>query len=208
MRKYCFFLTCLFLFSYASAQWRVGGKIGANFSNLEEGERAEFVKQRVGFQAGAVSDCQINRWLSLQGEVLFAQYHVLYDNYLLDMTHPIETVYPKIQKPSIRTYEIDVPIMAKFTPFQAVRGFKIETGVQPGFFLKERISADSQHYERTDLHDRNIVNCSLLLGLAFEFPANWFIETRFDRGLTDIYHDLSGLKTSAVQLSVGYLFHW
>ncbi len=204
-----FFLTCLFLSLYAaSAQCRIGRKIGVNFSNLEEGERAEFVKQRVGFQVGAVSDYQTNKWLSLQGEVLFTQYHVHYDNYLLDMTHPIETVYPKIQDPSIRIYEIDIPIMAKITPFQAIQGFKIEAGIQPGFFLKERISADSQQYKHTDLYDRNSVNCSLLLGLAFELPNNCFIETRYVRGLTDNYQEHSGLKTSAILLSVGYLFHW
>ena len=201
----CLMLCFLFLGNLA-AQWSVGGKVGANFSNLKNGSMAESMTQRVGFNLGAVGHYQFNGWLGIQGEILYAKYAVLYNGSLLDMGNVEGNGnLSYIHDPKIRSHYIDVPIFAQISPFKRIPGLNFEVGVQPGFFLGENIK-DGKRSVDTNLYDRNPVNCSLLLGAAFKFPARWYFDLRYVWGLTDNYECYSGLNTHALQLSLGYLF--
>lgn len=201
----CLMLCFLFLGNLA-AQWSVGGKVGANFSNLKNGSMAESMTQRVGFNLGAVGHYQFNDWLGIQGEILYAKYAVLYNGSLLDMGNVEGNGnLSYIHDPKIRSHYIDVPILAQISPFKRIPGVSFEVGVQPGFFLGENIK-DGKRNVDTNLYDRNPVNCSLLFGAAFKFPARWYFDLRYVLGLTDNYECYSGLNTHALQLSLGYLF--
>ena len=201
----CLMFCFLFLGNLA-AQWSVGGKVGVNFSNLKNGSMAEWMRQRVGFNLGAVGHYQFNEWLGIQGEILYAKYAVLYNGSLLDMGNVEGNGnLSYIHDPKIRSHYIDVPILAQISPFKRIPGVSFEVGVQPGFFLGENIK-DGKRSVDTNLYDRNPVNCSLLFGAAFKFPANWYFDLRYVLGLTDNYECYSGLNTHALQLSLGYLF--
>lgn len=200
----CLMLCFLFLGNLA-AQWSVGGKVGANFSNLKNSSMAESMKQRVGFNLGAIGHYQFNKWLGIQGEILYAQYVVLNDSGLLDLENMETEGLPWIDDAKIRSHYIDVPIFAQISPFKRIPGLNFEVGVQPGFLLGENIS-DGKRSVDTNLYDRNPVNCSLLFGAAFKFPARWYFDLRYVLGLTDNYECYSGLNTHALQLSLGYLF--
>lgn len=199
----------ILLFSFAEgtfAQWSVGGKVGANFSNLKNGSMAESMTQRVGFNLGAVGHYQFNDWLGIQGEILYAKYAVLYNGSLLDMGNVEGNGnLSYIHDPKIRSHYIDVPILAQISPFKRIPGVSFEVGVQPGFFLGENIK-DGKRSVDTNLYDRNPVNCSLLFGAAFKFPANWYFDLRYVLGITDNYESYHGINTRALQLSLGYLF--
>lgn len=197
---------CLFLCCNLSAQWHVGGKVAVNFSNLTGGDRADHLKQRIGFNMGAAGEYRINRWLALQGELLLAQYHIKSDNTLLDLEQ-FDDGSHVIKNASIRSYYIDVPLLVKFSPFKTVQGLNLEVGIQPGFFLNERISDGKQTYRQTNLYERNKVNCSFVFGLNFTFPANWYFDARYICGITDNYQFYHGMHTQAVQLSLGYWFN-
>ena len=202
----CLMLCFLFLGNLA-AQWSVGGKVGVNFSNLKNGSMAEWMRQRVGFNLGAVGHYQFNGWLGIQGEILYAKYAVLYNGSLLDMGNVEGNGnLSYIHDPKIRSHYIDVPILAQISPFKRIPGVSFEVGVQPGFFLGENIK-DGKRSVDTNLYDRNPVNCSLLFGAAFKFPARWYFDLRYVLGLTDNYECYSGLYSHAVQLSLGVLFH-
>lgn len=207
MKKLSLCLMFCFLFlGNLAAQWSVGGKVGANFSNLKNGSMAESMTQRVGFNLGAVGHYQFNDWLGIQGEILYAKYAVLYNGSLLDMGNVEGNGnLSYIHDPKIRSHYIDVPIFAQISPFKRIPGLNFEVGVQPGFLLGENIS-DGKRSVDTNLYDRNPVNCSLLFGAAFKFPARWYFDLRYVLGLTDNYECYSGLNTHALQLSLGYLF--
>lgn len=200
-------LFCVLFCSNLSAQWSIGGKAGMNFSNLYGGEKAKYMKQRIGFNIGAVSDYCINDRFSLLGELLLAQYAVKYDNVLSNLDNLSSGSQLKsINNASIHSYYIDVPILVKFRPFKQVKGLNMEFGIQTGFFLKERINDGKQTYKQTDLYERKVVNCSFVCGLAFEIPANCYFDARYVRGVSDEYKQYSGMKKHAIQLSLGYLF--
>lgn len=127
-------LFCVLFCSNLSAQWSIGGKAGMNFSNLYGGEKAKYMKQRIGFNIGAVSDYCINDRFSLLGELLLAQYAVKYDNVLSNLDNLSSGSQLKsINNASIHSYYIDVPILVKFRPFKQVKGLNMEFGIQPGF---------------------------------------------------------------------------
>ncbi len=201
----CLMLCFLFLGNLA-AQWSVGGKVGVNFSNLKNGSMAEWMRQRVGFNLGAVGHYQFNGWLGIQGEILYTKYAVHNDSGLLDMGNVGIDGNPLVlDDAKIRSHYIDVPIFAQISPFKRIPGLNFEVGVQPGFLLGENIS-DGKRSVDTNLYDRNPVNCSLVFGAAFKFPARWYFDLRYVLGLTDNYECYSGLNTHALQLSLGYLF--
>lgn len=201
----CWMFCFLFLGNLA-AQWSVGGKVGANFSNLKNNSKFEGMRQRVGFNLGAVGGYQFNDWFGIQGEILYTQYRVHNDSDLHDSHQlEIEGHFVYIDDATILSHYIDVPLLAEITPFKRIPGLNFEIGLQPGFLLKENVS-DGEYNVDTNLYDRNPVNCSLLLGAAFKFPARWYFDLRYVLGLTDNYECYSGLNTHALQLSLGYLF--
>lgn len=77
MRKLFSFILLLLLFQESFAQWSVGGKVGVNFTGLIDSPTAADYKWRTRFNIGGVAAYQLNDWLALQGELLYAQYGFL-----------------------------------------------------------------------------------------------------------------------------------
>lgn len=203
MRNLFSFILLLLLFQESFAQWSVGGKVGVNFTGLIDSPTAADYKWRTRFNIGGVAAYQLNDWLALQGELLYAQY-----GYRDDHGFGYDGIYTA----SIfeTSHYIDVPLLLKVYPFRYRSGFNIEAGIQPGIFLLETMR-DKKH-KKIPLYmgDHNPINCSLVVGLAFELPdekwQNWYCDLRYLLGVTEVYKDWGKINTQAVQLSVGYLF--
>lgn len=200
----CLMLCFLFLGNLA-AQWSVGGKVGANFTGLADSPTVEDYKWRTRFNIGGVAAYQLNDWLALQGELLYAQYGFLDKGGFGDNETGLS-----LSEVKVISHYIDVPILAKVYPFKRWSGFNLEAGVQPGFFLVESMHAKEGSGRYAYMGDRNPLTCSLVFGLAFELPdekwKNWYCDFRYLLGMTEIYKDWGKMKNRAFQLSVGYLF--
>ena len=188
----CLMLCFLFLGNLA-AQWSVGGKVGANFTGLADSPTVgkvganftgladsptvEDYKWRTRFNIGGVAAYQLNDWLALQGELLYAQYGFLDKGGFGDNETGLS-----LSEVKVISHYIDVPILAKVYPFKRWSGFNLEAGVQPGFFLVESMHAKEGSGRYAYMGDRNPL------------------------GMTEIYRDWGKMKNRAFQLSVGYLF--
>ena len=93
---------------------------------------------------------------------------------------------------------INVPLMLKY---YIVEGFNIQAGPQIGFLVDAEGGTDG-------LKSTNFV---LNIGAAYELPAGFFVDARYNFGLSNIaeedpdLEDVS-LKTKGFQLGVGYRF--
>lgn len=108
----------MLLFQESFAQWSVGGKVGVNFTGLIDSPTAADYKWRTRFNIGGVAAYQLNDWLALQGELLYAQY-----GYRDDHGFGYDGIYTA----SIfeTSHYIDVPLLLKVYPFRYRSGFNI-----------------------------------------------------------------------------------
>ena len=203
MRKLFSFILLLLLFQESFAQWSVGGKVGVNFTGLIDSPTAADYKWRTRFNIGGVAAYQLNDWLALQGELLYAQYGFLDKGGFVNNETGLS-----LSEVKVISHYIDVPILAKVYPFKRWSGFNLEAGIQPGFFLAESMHAKEGSGKYAYMGDRNPLTCSLVFGLALpdEKWKNWYCDFRYLLGMTEIYKDWGKMKNRAFQLSVGYLF--
>ncbi|MBC2838300.1 porin family protein [Robiginitalea sp. SC105] len=93
---------------------------------------------------------------------------------------------------------INVPLMLKY---YLVEGFNIQAGPQIGFLVDAEGGTDGL----------KSTNFALNLGAAYELPAGFFVDARYNFGLSNIAEEEPGfedvtLKTKGFQLGVGYRF--
>lgn len=94
---------------------------------------------------------------------------------------------------------INLPLMLKY---YLVEGFNLQAGPQIGFVV------DAEGGDTDGLKSTNFV---LNIGAAYELPAGFFADARYNFGLSNIaeeepgFEDV-GLKTKGFQLGVGYRF--
>lgn len=86
--------------------------------------------------------------------------------------------------------------------YYIVDGFNVQAGPQIGFLV------DAEGGDTDGLKSTNFV---LNFGAAYELPAGFFVDARYNLGLSNIaeeepgFEDIS-LKTKGFQLGVGYRF--
>lgn len=196
MKKVFIFLF-LFIVCDISAQWSVGGKVGANWSKManlpwETGDS----KQKIGLNLGAIGTYNLNNWFELQGELLYSQ-----RGFKETLADPATSNYDV----NTRHQYIDVPILVKLYPFQKKECFNILAGIQTGLLLKESLKSDGSPIK--DIYGKkNPVDFGLIFGLAYNFEKGLFFDARYILGLTNNYKKFEGIKSRSIQLSVGYLF--
>ncbi|EAR16494.1 MULTISPECIES: porin family protein [Robiginitalea] len=94
---------------------------------------------------------------------------------------------------------INLPLMLKY---YVVDGFNVQAGPQIGFLVDA---------EDGDTDGLKSTNFALNFGAAYELPAGFFVDARYNLGLSNIaeeepgFEDIS-LKTKGFQLGVGYRF--
>ena len=184
----------------AQQQVKFGPKAGVNFANLSGMDNSEM---KIGFHVGAVAEIKFNDKFSIQPEVVYSAQGTKYSY--------SETV-PMVGKIEVDAKNnldyINIPIMAKY---YIVDGFSVEAGPQIGFLVKAEGKVEGgdssattdmkKFYKSTDF--------GINFGLAYDLPMGFFVNGRYNLGLSDIRDNTSNgdaVKNSVIQVGVGYKF--
>ncbi len=193
----------LFGFTSLSAQEYVmfGAKGGVNFSTFSgDGINAWNDPQgRTSFHLGLLAEIPLSERFSIQPEVLYSGQG--YDIANRDDANDIE----------YQLEYINVPVIAKVYLFD---GFALEAGPQVGFLVKSEVDYDPSGQNQGSINlsedQFNKVDFSAALGASYKFRGGFFLNGRYNIGLSDIYDDgiISGAdaKHSVIQAGVGFMF--
>jgi len=193
----------LFGFTSMSAQEYVmfGAKGGVNFSTFSgDGVNAwNDDKGRTSFHLGLLAEIPLSERFSVQPEVLYSGqgYDIASRENANDIEYQLEY--------------INVPVLAKVYLFD---GFALEAGPQVGFLVKSEVDYDpsGQGQGSVNLSEDqfNKVDFSAALGASYKFRGGFFLNGRYNIGLSEIYDDsvISGAnaKHSVIQAGVGFMF--
>lgn len=209
MKKSIFVIAIgLFGFTQMNAQEYVvfGAKGGVNFSTFSgDGSNAfNDPNGRTSFNLGLLAEIPVTDRFSVQPEVLYSGQG--YDISERDNANDIE-------------YQLDyinIPVLAKF---YVTDGLALEAGPQVGFLVNSEIdynpSSTNDNNSISLSEDQfNTIDLSAALGASYKFQGGFFVNGRYNIGLTDIYDDsfsgniFSGTdaKHSVVQAGIGFMF--
>ena len=179
----------------ATAQWSVAPKAGVNWSKVNFPESyGGNPSSLTGFHAGVAATCQINKWLDVQGELLYTMRGLDWDDlYVADDAGNISENGVKV-----RQHYLEIPVLLKFFP---CTGFNLQAGPQLGIPLKYDgglAVADG---------DKVPVDFGLIFGLGYESAMGIFVDARYTLGLTSTVKDMPGWQNRTIGLTVGYRFY-
>lgn len=193
----------LFGFTSMSAQEYVmfGAKGGVNFSTLSgDGVNAwNDPNGRTSFHLGLLAEIPLSERFSIQPEVLYSGQG--YDLASRENANDIE----------YQLEYINVPVIAKIYVFE---GLALEVGPQVGFLVKSEIDYNPSGQNQGDVNlsedQFNKVDFSAALGASYKFRGGFFVNGRYNIGLSEIYDDsvITGAdaKHSVIQAGVGFMF--
>tara|TARA_R100001369_G_scaffold49261_1_gene75887 strand:+ start:41100 stop:41720 length:621 start_codon:yes stop_codon:yes gene_type:complete len=156
---------------------------------------------RTSFNLGLLAEIPISDKFSVQPEVLYSGqgYDVASRNDANDVEYQLDY--------------INVPVLAKF---YLIDGLSLEAGPQIGFLVNSEIDSNpSQDSGDVPLNEDqfNKVDLSLGLGASYKFRGGFFVNARYNYGLSDVYDDSysslfnnSDVKHSVLQGGIGFLF--
>lgn len=187
----------------AQQQVKFGPKAGVNFSNLTGNDDSEML---TGFHVGAVAEIKFNDKFSVQPELTYSLQGsgISGSSTILGVT----TSYEGKQKLDY----INIPVMAKY---YVAEGFSIEAGPQVGFLMKAEAESDTSvgnvtKNSKTDNKDSfKGTDFGVNFGLAYDFSNGFFINGRYNLGLTDIRENTDNgdaVKNNVIQVGVGFKF--
>ncbi|MCM4161190.1 PorT family protein [Antarcticibacterium flavum] len=198
----------LFGFTTMQAQEYVmfGAKGGVNFSTFSgDGVNAfNDPDGRTSFHLGLIAEIPLSERFSIQPEVLYSGqgYDIADRNNANDIEYQLDY--------------INVPVIAKV---YLTEGLALEAGPQVGFLVNSEIdgnpsSTNDEFSVSLDEEQFNTVDFSVALGASYKFRGGFFVNGRYNIGLTDIYDDsfrnniFSGAdaKHSVIQAGIGFMF--
>ena len=203
--KKVFFIAVLAVFGVTATQAqevRLGAKGGVNFSSFSGDGFDAFddPEGRTSFHLGAFVEIPVTERFSVQPEVLYSgQGFDLVSRENADDTE-------------VQLDYINVPVMAKLYLF---KGLYAEAGPQIGFNVKNEIDSDPDDFNSgstpIDEDAINDIDFSVGLGAGYQFNSGFFVNARYDFGLTDVFNneDLlidSDAKNSVFAVSTGFSF--
>lgn len=182
MRILCLITICL-CSVLATAQGTTWGvKAGANLSTLTE--ISDF-DSKIGFQFGAVAEIELSDDFSIQPEILYST-----QGYTQD-----------VQQQDV-VARIDYLILPVSVNWEFVDDLNVQLGPQLGINTRSDIEVDDQESGMVNVND---VDFGLVFGLQLEIDDNFFVQGRYNLGLSDV--QLNGpSKHSVFSLSVGFFF--
>jgi len=203
--KKVFFIAVLAVFGVTATQAqevRLGAKGGVNFSSFSGDGFDAFddPEGRTSFHLGAFVEIPVTERFSVQPEVLYSgQGFDLVSRENADDTE-------------VQLDYINVPVMAKLYLF---KGLYAEAGPQIGFNVKNEIDSDPDDFNSgstpIDEDAINDIDFSVGLGAGYQFNSGFFVNARYNFGLTDVFNneDLlidSDAKNSVFAVSTGFSF--
>lgn len=204
MKKLFFWALVLFC-PFMDAQTVFGLKAGYSLSNLaaKQAEGRVNYDPYSSYYLGALVDRHINEKFSLQGEVLYSNIGGNFNGNSTILTPGGETVVAV--KDEIRYGTLQFPLLAKYyftEKFSALGGLNVGLIIS----AKSKYSESSSSEIRTDIKGRtNSFNLAPLLGLEYNASERFFIDARFNIGISNI-SKISTLKSNFLQVGLGYKF--
>lgn len=184
-------IAVLGLSTAAQAQMDVkfGPKVGLNLASISDLNDSSM---RTAYYVGAVAEFKINSRFSIQPEIVYSAQGAEGKNFGI--------------KTKFKNDYVTVPVMAKI---YLIDGLNFEIGPQIGFLVNAKGSVDVNGVEvgkdlKSDLKSTDV---SLGLGAAYELPMGFFVNARYNLGLTKVVEDdNSDSKNNVIQLGAGYKF--
>lgn len=169
---------------HAVGSFNIQPKVGLNIANLTGDGKPD---ARVGLVAGAEGEYQATDIFSVSAGVLYSMQGAKgsWGN-LIDATNRLDY--------------INVPIMANV---YVVKGLAVKLGVQPGFNVSNKISANNRATV-DNLVKAQSVDVAIPVGVSYEYN-NFQLDARYNWGVTKVYEG-SKVKNSVFQITLGYKF--
>ena len=206
--KKVFLLTAVFVIVAVNAnaqgfEWGVkagvnGAWVTETYAPMETTGKIE-VKNRFGIYAGVFAEQVFNRWLGVQGELLYMQ---LGDRAKMFDAHDIapgaDIEYGNIVFGRKLDY-IALPLLAKVYVW---RGLSIDVGPQIGYLVS------AKHEDKSDWHadDMRKFDFSIVAGLSWKIAGHYDVSVRINFGQTKIYKVVREAENRSYSLGVGYRF--
>lgn len=187
----------------AQEQLKISPKAGVNFSTLSNVSKGKMLP---GYYIGASAEIKLTEKFSFQPELIYSSQGVknVYSETIASVTSHHHN-HDKMEY-------INLPLLAKY---YFMKGFSIEMGPQFGILLKainkDEITTNDVKIKRdkkfTD--EVNSFDFGIGAGLAYDILPNFFINARYNLGLTNVgksneYYD--GSKNRVTQFGLGYKF--
>lgn len=161
------------------------GFSAADFNNTDD------TSARVGMVAGAEFEYYANNTVGIAAGLLYSQ-----QGSELDLKNSSEI--------KLKIDYINVPIIANFYIW---KGLALKTGLQPGFKVNSKISANRGDVKvEADMDDVNTFDIAVPIGISYDF-GNLVLDARYNIGLLKIFDDSNfDSKNLTFQLAIGYKF--
>ncbi|NRT15298.1 opacity protein-like surface antigen [Flavobacterium sp. 28A] len=157
---------------------KIGIKGGLNYANINGSEiQTDAI---TSYHVGLVAELKLTEKFAVQPELLYSTQGATYKNALTEFKN--ELGY------------LAIPVLAKVYLNKTI---SLELGPQASFLLSEK--------NDFDIKDSNTFDFSVNAGLGVKITENFFLQGRYNLGLTDVSKDAE-TKNSVVQVSAGFFF--
>lgn len=169
---------------HAVGSFNLQPKVGVSIANVTEFKGTD---PRVGIVAGLEGEYQATDIVSVSAGVLYSMQGAK-GNWgdLIDATNRLDY--------------INVPIMANV---YVVKGLAVKLGVQPGFNVSNKISANNRA-TFDNLVKAQSVDVAIPVGVSYEYN-NFQLDARYNWGVSKAYK-FDKAKNSVFQITLGYKF--
>ena len=157
-------------------------KIGMNIADLTNEDKSD---ARIGLAVGAEFEYQVTDIVSVSFGALYSMQGCKADDATVKLDY------------------INVPLLANV---YVAKGFAVKLGLQPGFKVNYKYSADGVSVDGDKLMKANGVDLSIPVGVSYEYQ-NFVLDGRYNFGVTKVF-DVDGAKdkNSVFQITLGYKF--
>ncbi|MFL0354495.1 porin family protein [Xanthomarina sp. GH4-25] len=185
---------------------QLGVKAGVNFTKIT-GDDIDDVASRTSFNVGLLAEIPLTERLSFQPEVMYSGQG--FDVKEIDQ----DNVFDTDDNIEYQLDYIQVPLLLKA---YLIKGLSIEAGPQFGFKIHEELdfqpNSDGGDIEidKDDSYVKDF-DTSLALGAGYKFDNGFFINGRYNFGLTNIFEENTifenvDAKNAVWQFGVGFMF--
>lgn len=169
---------------HAVGSFNLQPKVGVSIANVTEFKGTD---PRVGLVAGLEGEYQATDIFSVSAGVLYSMQGAKGNwGNLINATNRLDY--------------INVPIMANV---YVVKGLAVKLGVQPGFNVSNKISANNRA-TFDNLVKAQSVDVAIPVGLSYEYN-NFQLDARYNWGVSKAYK-FDKAKNSVFQITLGYKF--
>lgn len=167
---------------HAVGSFTLQPKIGMNIADLTDEDKSD---ARIGLAAGAEFEYQVTDIVSVSFGALYSMQGC------------------KVGDATVKLDYINVPLLANV---YVAKGFAVKLGLQPGFKVNYKYSADGVSVDGDNLLKANGVDLSIPVGVSYEYQ-NFVLDGRYNFGVTKVF-DVDGAKDkhSVFQITLGYKF--